>query len=98
MRVLDAAANSEPALVELRERIAAERLHGLRGGFGTMLADRGVLRPGLTAERAGDIVYAVCGQQNYEALAIDCGWTEREYQDWLAVTPRRRPARTRAPR
>lgn len=86
MRVLDAAANSEPTLVELRERIAAERLQGLRAGFGAMLAERGVLRPGVTADRAGEIVYAVCGQHNYEALVIDCGWTEQQYQDWLAET------------
>ena len=75
LRVLDAAANSDASLVELRERIAAERRHGLRDGLGRMLEQRGVLRDGVTAERAGDIVYAVCGQANYVALVGDCGWT-----------------------
>lgn len=98
MRVLDAAASSDPSLVELRERIAADRLHGLRRGLGAMLAERGVLRAGVTAERAGDIVYAVCGQQNYEALVTDCGWTERQYQDWLAETLADALLRTRSPR
>ena len=51
-----------------------------------MLEERGVLRSGLTAERAGDLVYTVCGQANYEALVTQCGWTEREYQDWLVET------------
>ena len=86
LRVLDAAANSDASLVELRDRIAAERRHGLRNGLGRMLEQRGVLRDGVTAERAGDIVYAVCGQANYVALVGDCGWTEDAYESWLAET------------
>jgi len=86
LRALDAAASSAPSLVELREGISAERRHGLRTGLGRLLEQRGVLRPGLTAERAGDIVYAICGQSNYEALVNDCGWNEDEYRDWLTET------------
>lgn len=84
MRVLDAAANSNPSLVELRNHIATERRQGLRQGLGKLLEQRGVLRPSLTAQLAGDISYALCGQANYEALVTDCGWTEAEYRDWLA--------------
>jgi AcrR family transcriptional regulator len=86
MRVLDAAASSDPSLVALREQISAERRHGLRNGLGRLLEQRGVLRPGVTAQRAGDIVYAICGQANYEALVADCGWSEDEYRDWLTTT------------
>ena len=86
MRVLDAASNSDSSMVELRERMAAERRHGLRTGLGGLLEQRGVLRPGLTAARAGDIIYTVCGQANYEALVTQCGWTKREYQGWLVET------------
>jgi AcrR family transcriptional regulator len=86
LRVLDAAANSDASLVELREQIAAERRHGLRDGLGRMLEQRAVLRDGVNAERAGDIVYAVCGQANYLALVGDCGWTEAAYETWLAET------------
>lgn len=86
LRVLDAAANSDASLVELRERIASERRRGLQDGFGRMLEQRGVLRDGITAERAGDIVYAVCGLANYTALVDDCGWTEAAYEAWLAET------------
>ncbi len=86
MRVLDAAANSNPSLVELRNHIATERRQGLRQGLGKLLEQRGVLRHGLTAQLAGDISYALCGQANYEALVTDCGWTEAEYRDWLAET------------
>lgn len=86
LRVLDAAANSEPSLRELREQIAAERRDGLRGGLGTLLEQRGVLRAGLTAQRAGDIVYTVCGLANYQALVTECGWTHEEYEGWLTGT------------
>lgn len=86
LAVLDAAASSDPSLAELREQISAERRHGLRTGLGRLLEQRGVLRPGLTAERAGDIVYAICGQANYQALVSDCGWSEDEYRDWLTET------------
>lgn len=86
LRVLDAAASSDPSLVELREEVSAERRHGLRNGLGRLLEQRGVLHPGLTAERAGDIVYAICGRANYEALVDDCGWSEDEYRAWLTET------------
>jgi hypothetical protein len=86
LRVLDAAATSDATLVALRGRIAAERRDGLRDGLGKLLEQRGALRPGLTAERAGDLVYAVCGRANYEALVVECGWSETEYQGWLVST------------
>jgi AcrR family transcriptional regulator len=86
MRVLDTAASSDPSLVALRDQISVERRHGLRNGLGRLLEQRGVLRPGLTAERAGDIVYAICGQANYAALVVECGWSEDEYRDWLTQT------------
>ncbi|MEV1131239.1 helix-turn-helix domain-containing protein [Agromyces sp. NPDC049794] len=86
LRVLDAAADSDPTLVALQERLATERRNGLRHGFGRMLEQRGVLRSGVTAERAGDIVYTVCGQANYLALVLDCGWSDAEYEEWLADT------------
>lgn len=86
MRVLEAAATTDESLAGLRDRIAAERLDGLRHGLGGLLAERGVLRPGLTAARAGEIVYTVCGWANYHALLVECGWSSRDYQDWLAET------------
>ncbi|MFP5253966.1 MAG: TetR family transcriptional regulator [Actinomycetes bacterium] len=86
MRVLEAASAGDPSLVELREQISGERRTGLREGLGRLLEERGALRPGLTAERAGDVVYAVCGQPNYQALVVECGWTEDDYRDWLAET------------
>jgi AcrR family transcriptional regulator len=83
MQVLDAAANSDPALAELRRELAEERRTGLRTGLGRLFEQRGELRPGLTAERAGDVVYALAGRANHDALVGDCGWSEDEYRTWL---------------
>ncbi|MEW1953143.1 TetR family transcriptional regulator [Terrabacter sp. NPDC080008] len=85
LHVLDAAATSEQSLLELRDQIITERRQGLRK-LGRSLERRGALRSGLTAQRAGDIVYAVCGHANYDALVAQCGWSDREYQDWVAET------------
>jgi AcrR family transcriptional regulator len=86
LRVLHAAADTDPSLAALRDRIADQRRHGLRNGLGALLAQRGALRPGLTAERAGDILYTLCGQANYDALVTDCAWTVHDYQHWLTQT------------
>lgn len=85
LKVLDAAATSEPSLIQLRDQITAERRQGLRR-LGRSLDRRGALRSGLTAQRAGDILYTVCGQANYDALVAHCGWTDSDYQDWLVET------------
>lgn len=86
LQALDAAANSDPPLAELRQQLADERRLGLRAGLGQLLQRRGALRPGVSADRAGDIVYAVCGRANYEALVLECGWTQDEYRTWLTKT------------
>jgi AcrR family transcriptional regulator len=85
LRVLDAAATTDDTLVELRDRLAAQRLTGLRR-FAALLAERGALRPGLSADRAADIIWTVCAQANYDSLVTARGWTPAEYRDWLAET------------
>lgn len=82
LRVLDEAA-SDPALAELRTDLAEQRLHGLLG-FAALLAERGVLKPGLTVDRARDIIWALCAQANYDALVVARGWSTADYRDWLA--------------
>ncbi len=83
LRVLDAAAGTDDALVELRSQHAAQRLTGLRR-FAGLLAERGALRPGLSAGRAADILWALCAQANYDSLVTERGWTHQQYRDWLA--------------
>jgi hypothetical protein len=85
LRVLDAAATSEPALAELQRSHARQRLDGMRG-FAALLHDRGALRPDLTVDRAADILWALCAQATYDSLVTHRGWTDAEYRDWLAQT------------
>ena len=81
LRVLDEAAG-DPALAELRTELAEQRLHGLLA-FATLLADRGVLKPGLTVDRARDMIWALCAQANYDALVVARGWSSADYREWL---------------
>lgn len=85
LRVLDAAAASDETLMALRDQHATTRLNGLRR-FAALLAERGGLRPGLTVERAADIIWTVCAQANYDSLVRARAWTHQDYQAWLTVT------------
>jgi AcrR family transcriptional regulator len=82
LRLLGAAAESDPALAALQGRLAAQRLDGLRR-FARLLAERGRLRPGLTADRAADLLWTICAQANYDSLVGSRGWTPDEYEAWL---------------
>jgi len=83
LRVLDAAARSEPALAELQRSHARQRLDGMRR-FATLLHDRAALRPDLSVERAADILWALCAQATYDSLVLHRGWSDADYRDWLA--------------
>ena len=50
------------------------------------LARRKALRPGLTQKEAADIVYAVMSPEVYRILTVERGWTEDDYEAWLAHT------------
>ena len=85
LRVLDEAAPSTPQLADLRDGYAKHRLAGMRK-LSSQLAERGALRPGLTPERAADVLVTVCSRANYDSLVIERGWSPRAYRDWVADT------------
>ena len=82
LRVLNEAAG-EPALAQLRDELAEQRLHGLRD-FANLLAERGALKPGLTVDKARDLIWTLCAQGNYDALVTARGWSHEDYREWLA--------------
>lgn len=45
---------------------------------------RQVLLPGLTAERATDVLLALCSPQSHRLLRHERGWTADDYRLWLA--------------
>jgi hypothetical protein len=52
------------------------------------LNDAGALRPGLTAQTAADILYALASPHTHQLLRRHSNWTTRRYRTWLvnAVT------------
>lgn len=52
------------------------------------LHDAGALRPGLTAQTAADLLYALASPHTHQLLRRHCGWTTEQYRTWLtdAVT------------
>lgn len=50
------------------------------------LAVAGQLRPGLSASKAADIVYAVVNEEVYLMLVGDCGWSVERVREWMAAT------------
>jgi AcrR family transcriptional regulator len=83
LRVLEAAAVSEPELRRLQQQQDAQRHAGLTR-FARLLADRGALRTGLTPERAADIIVTVASMATYDSLVVTHAWTDQQYEGWLA--------------
>ncbi|MCU1688041.1 MAG: hypothetical protein JWQ81_8780 [Amycolatopsis sp.] len=50
------------------------------------LAERGALQPGLSAERAADIMYAITTYDVFRSLVQDRGWSGQDAEDWIAAT------------
>ena len=60
-----------------------------QGRFAEMLASRGVLRPGLSAAIAGDIVWTLCSLAVHDLLVLERKWSSRRYGEWLAAALKR---------
>ena len=83
-RVLHAAAASaqDHGLQAVLSDIERERLTGSRGPA-MHLQSLGALRPGLTAERAAEQIYALTSFEVFERLIDVCGWSPDDYEEWL---------------
>ncbi len=56
------------------------------GRFARRLADRGVLRPGLSADDARDVLWTLNSMAVHDLLVVQRGWPPERYRDWLAHT------------
>ncbi len=83
LAVGESAGSDDPLLTEARERgRAATRADMLL--VARALKRAGVIRRGLSARRAADILYALAGSEApYLRLVEQCGWTNRQYVDAL---------------
>ncbi|GAA2387513.1 hypothetical protein [Dactylosporangium salmoneum] len=50
------------------------------------LQDGGALRPGLSAQAAADILYALASPHTHQLLRRHCRWSLQRYRTWLAGT------------
>jgi AcrR family transcriptional regulator len=87
LRVLEAAAASEPELRGLQQNQATQRHAGLTR-FALLLQERGALRRDLSPARAADLIVTLASFATYDSLVTTHGWTHAEYEAWLAETLR----------
>jgi AcrR family transcriptional regulator len=84
LRVLIGAGAGDPELAQVWEQLEDERLAGM-GRFAGLLADRRVLRPGLSAEEARDLLWTLNSLAVHDLLVLRLGWSPERFRDWLAA-------------
>jgi AcrR family transcriptional regulator len=81
--VVAAAAGLDAEIRALAEDGRAQRLRGMRA-LAQVLADRGALKPGMSAADAADILWLLNDPAVYHRLVIERGWPASRYESWLA--------------
>ena len=84
-RVLREAAASDVELAEVWNQLEAQRLTGMRR-LARQLKDRGDLKPEISVEEAGDILWTVNSGAVYDLLVVQRGWSAERYRDWVGST------------
>ena len=83
LRVLVGAAAADPELAAVWDQLENERLAGM-GRFAQLLADRGLLQPGLSVQEARDLLWTLNSLAVHDLLVLRRGWSPERYRDWLA--------------
>jgi AcrR family transcriptional regulator len=84
-RVLIEAAGADAELADVLNQLEAQRLTGMRR-MAERLKDLGGIRPELSVEEAGDILWTVNSLAVYDLLVLQRGWSPERYRDWIAST------------
>jgi TetR/AcrR family transcriptional regulator, regulator of autoinduction and epiphytic fitness len=82
LRVLAAAASTDPGLVELQTQLEEQRWRG-QGRLADKLNELGGLRSDVPVGRAKDVVWTLCAQATFDALVTARGWSHADYATWL---------------
>ena len=77
------AETADPELAALRRALGESRLLDTRMVIAA-LAETGALAPGMTVERATDILWTLSSQETYRTLVVERGWSPGDYEQWLA--------------
>lgn len=85
LEVIRSAAPIDPDIDALWRRIETE-FHANQGTIVASLAKKKALRPGLSVERATDILWTLHNPGVWQLLVGERGWTPEEYERWTADT------------
>lgn len=77
-------AAADPAIIEMREEGNRRRREGLRTVIAS-LVQLNALTAGLSDERALDRAWMLTSVELYLSATDGCGWTDTEYERWLAA-------------
>jgi AcrR family transcriptional regulator len=83
LRALRDARGLDRELAGIWNDLEASRRAG-QGRFVGLLASRGVLRSGLSADEAGDVVWTLCSLAVHDLLVLERRWSMKRYGEWLA--------------
>lgn len=81
--VLATSAVVDAEAAEMLQTTRQQRRQG-QGRIVRDLARRKALRPGLTQNAATDIVYTIMSPEVYRILTVERGWSQDDYETWLA--------------
>lgn len=87
LEVIRSAAPLEPDIAALWRRIQSD-FHANQGVIVRSLKAKAALRPGLSAERATDILWTLNHPNLWQLLVDERGWTPEQYEAWLFETAR----------
>ncbi len=83
--VMRSAATTEPEIADLLCSVLAGRRQAM-GMVVQWLERNGPLRPGLSTDKAADIVWTLSSGEVHQLLIVDRGWTPEHYERWLGDT------------
>jgi hypothetical protein len=49
----------------------------------TLLAEKGALKPGLTLDRAADMIFTLISPELFLLLTVERGWSPAEWEEWI---------------
>jgi AcrR family transcriptional regulator len=87
LEVIRSAAPLDPDIEGLWRRIQSD-FHANQGVIVESLEAKRALRPGLSAERATDILWTLNHPNLWQLLVDERGWTPEQYEVWLFETAR----------
>jgi AcrR family transcriptional regulator len=80
-----AAAATDAEAARVWDQLRVERMTGMTM-FARALHQEGQLRPDVSVEEAGDMVWTCNSPEVYELLVVQRGWTPERYGRWVADT------------